>query len=349
MRRPITLKSFIALSLFSLALNTSSATAQTTTGAATGRLDETYKGSRYQDIYATVFQKPYTELPHYRINKRHFGPGGNHLNNRVLNAGLRTLRSRADLMDFPGGQKLFQANGICFAGQWRIDTDSPYSGLFAKGAQARVIARASVSLNGTEQKHKRAFGMALKFFRGADPQLAVATDNVFVMHSLGGVRTRHLLDLALDNEPPLGSLPPFGQWLTARRLQKDFQRADTATSGLPANVGYRPVSSLAQVVGKKGDEHAPRWLRLTAADSLRMNQKDFRDELSLEHYPGQVLRWTISVAAATAANDKQQASWENIGTLSFSESIASKACDQRLHFAHPRLAPNRETNNKTSR
>jgi len=45
---------------------------------------------------------------------------------------------------------------------WKINHSSPYSGLFQARTNVPVIVRASVSLSGTKQRDKRAFGMAIK-------------------------------------------------------------------------------------------------------------------------------------------------------------------------------------------
>ena len=319
MRHSIFLKSFSVLAIFVLPLDA---------GAA-----GTYRGSSYKAIYAIVFSEPYPALPQYIIDRQQFGQSGDRDDNRVLNAGIRTLSSPEDHVAFPGGQKLFQANGICFAGEWRVHSSSPYTGLLAQGTAVRVIVRASVSLDGTLQKDKRAFGMAIKFFPTANPTEVAATRNIFVMHSLGGVRVRHVLDLPLDNAPELGSLPPFGQWRTALRLQSDFELADEKTSGLPANVGYRSISGLVEQNGELLS--APRWLRLRVApDSPRIDRDDFRDELRLEYYPGGQLAYDIAVADGKEGA-KNDASWQSIGELLLTQSITSPGCDQRLHFKHP--------------
>ncbi len=300
-------------------------------GLAAAQIPDTvpYQGSSFDDIREAVFADPYEDRPTYRVNKQQFGPAGKHGDNRVYAAGLRTLSSRQDLLEFDGGQKLFQANGICFTGEWVIDRPSHYIGLLAEGTRVPVVARASVSLDGTRRKHKRAFGMALKLFPAANPATVVETVNLFVMHSLGGVRTDHVLALALDNAPELGALPPFGQWGTALRLQRDFERADRDASGR-ANVAYRPV---AQLNGGKG----PRWLRLVTADGLpRVDADDFRDELTLAHYPDGELRWTIAVAEGQEG-EKDAANWTTVGELRVRESVVSASCDRRLHFAHPTL------------
>lgn len=294
-----------------------------------------YTGSSFVSIRDAVFASPYEELPHYPISREQFGPAGDDPGNRVLAAARRTLRLRDDLIAFPGARKLFQAHGICFAGNWTVRAATAYTGLFSAGTRVPAIVRASVSLDGTEQADKRAFGMAIKLFPGADPQQPVRTVNVFVMHSLGGVRTRHVTDLVLDNEPALENLPPLTKLRTALRLQRDLERADEEVSGR-GDVNFRPITQLA-ATGNDDEILSPFWLRLTAADETpKIDRKDFRDELQLTAYPGETLRYEIAVAAAQERG-KSHAQWQTIGDLELYESVVSPACDRELHFAHPPL------------
>ncbi len=145
--------------------------------------EKTHKAS-YNEIYNVVFSDPYIELPQYKVTKKLFGKSGDRPENHALTAAKRSLSSQTDLFDFPQKQKLFQPNGVCFAGRWLIQQPSRYTGLFEEGVNVPVIVRASVALDGTLQKHKRAFGMAIKIFPHADPNLAVETSNVFVMNTL---------------------------------------------------------------------------------------------------------------------------------------------------------------------
>ncbi|MGI9287044.1 MAG: hypothetical protein ACR2P1_16790 [Pseudomonadales bacterium] len=301
-----------------------------------GQLAFTYEGSSHSAIRQTIFQNPYDELPHYRVEKKLFGKSGRSENNHLLQAAKRTLTAKEDLLEFPQGQKLLQANGICFAGEWIIDTDSPYSGLFQNPTRSLVIARASVALSGTRQSDKRAFGFAIKLFPTNDADSVVPTLNAFVVHSMGGVRTKHVLDLALDNEPPLGAMPSFSQLGAAYRLLRDLKAADKMISKTKPDVSYRPVTHLAEY-GADGEASAPRWLRLRAADGLpRVDKNDFRDELRVKNYPQQQLIWSIEVAVDKNSK-KSNAEWQPIGRLVFNESITSPACDKQLHFAHPLL------------
>lgn len=316
-----------------------------------------YEGSSFHYVKNKVFQTPYEFLPHYKIQKKNFGKKGKNENNAVYQAAKRTLSVADDFLAFPGGQKLFQANGICFAGSWVIDTPSAYTGLFQYLTRSRVIARASVALDGTTQSDKRAFGMALKLFPEENPDTKSPTYNAFVMNTMAGVVHKHVLDLSMDNEPTRGGLPPFAKLAVAYRILKDFKAADKSLSSTGPQVGFRPISHLAEYKPTQAvaiyDHGAPksvsepvvspRWMRLTPeANTPRVDQDDFRDELDLENYPNQTLSWSIEVANATdrdgaTKNKKAKAQWETIGKLTFNESVTSAVCDQQLHFAHPKL------------
>lgn len=293
-----------------------------------------YEGNRYNDIKQQVFNTPYSVLPHYQVSKKLFGKSGNGSNNHLLTAARRTLTSKEDLLDFPQGQKLLQANGICFAGLWIIDSPSDYSGQFHYPTKTPVIARASVALSGTLHTDIRAFGFALKLF--PEPEKISPTLNAFVINSMGGARSRYALDYVMDNAPSLGSLPSFTQLTTAYRLLRDLKRADKMTGSKKPDISFRPITHLARD-DQQGKVVAPTWLRLTAATGLpRIDKSDFRNELRVKLYPQHTLTWVIEVAS-DKDGDKSNTHWQTIGKLVFNESITSKACDQRLHFSHPRL------------
>ena len=291
--------------------------------------------SKFSIVKQVVFSDPYQALPHYPVDKSLFGSKkgpGNHL----LKAARRTLELDDDLYDFPRGQKLLQANGICFSGSWQINPGSPFTGLYQPSTRVPVIARVSVSLEGTRQKDKRAMGMAIKLFPPQDDDLSYRSYNIFLMHNMAGVRTRYVLDLDMDNEPTLGGLPGLSKLGTALRLLKDLETADREQSGGLANARFRPVSHLA-AHAVPGSVVAPKWLRISVEkDTPRVSMDDFRDELRLGNYPGHKLVWLIEAAKADDRG-KAGAKWQEIGQLEFTDSVTSSACDRRLHFKHPAL------------
>ena len=78
------------------------------------QLASAYDGSSYNEIKQVVFNQPYATLPHYQVDKKLFGDSGVSETNLLLQAARRTLTIKDDLFNFPQGQKLLQANGICF-------------------------------------------------------------------------------------------------------------------------------------------------------------------------------------------------------------------------------------------
>ncbi len=294
---------------------------------------ETY----YDTVKKVVFSDAYKTLPQYLVKRDLFDKDGRNI---LLENAKRTLSSERDLVEFPAGQKLLQANGICFAGTWHMSDGSPYTGLYSANTTLPVLVRASVSLSGTKQDDKRAFAIAVKIFPNHSKSDTVKTQNVFLMHSLGGVQTERVLDLQLDNEPELGSLPPFKQWLTAYRLESDLEKADRLFSGDKANARFRPVSHLAELDAhgqRVVDVNAPYWLRATASSSMPpVDEDDFRDELQVRHYPDQQLVWELH-GAAFQSTGKSESSWVHLGQIVLTQSIVSKSCDSKLHFAHPTL------------
>jgi hypothetical protein len=115
--------------------------------------------SSFEEVKSRVFSDPYSTLPQYKVSRKHFDVDGKNL---LLSHAKRTLSSNANFIELGTKHKLLQANGICFAGTWKINHSSPYSGLFQARTNVPVIVRASVSLSGTKQRDKRAFGMAIK-------------------------------------------------------------------------------------------------------------------------------------------------------------------------------------------
>ena len=289
----------------------------------------------FEHIKKQVFKDPYKVLPQYKVKRSLFKQGDTNL---LLNDAKRTLTSQEDLIDFPAGQKLLQANGICFSGQWSINENSPYTGLYTANTKQAILARASVSLSGTKQRDKRAFAIAIKIFLEQDATKPLDTQNIFLMHSLGGIKTKYVLDLELDNQPQLGSLPPISQWLTAKRLESDLEKADKIYSHKKADARFRPISQLAEVSSDGtaiSKVIAPHWLRLRVTKGTpKVDQNDFRDELALTHYPKGRLSWDI-LAANHTTKGKLDAQWELIGKLELSESTVSMSCDTKLHFSHP--------------
>ena len=297
---------------------------------------ELLKNERFETIKNTVFKEPYKQLPQFKVKLRYFGSAKKNGDNKLLNAANRTFNQTDDLIVLETKQKLLNPNGICFSGSWKITEDNQYTGLFKKGVTSPLIVRASTALSGTTQKSKRSFGMGIKLLPNDLEDRASL--NAFVFHSITGTVTKNVLDLELDNEPPLGSLPPLTKVTTALRMRRDLENADKNNGATKPDATYRPVNNLAQYRTNINEVVAPRWLKLTALTTQRVDQDDFRDELRVENYVDKKISYQIDVAGNH--NDKKvkktNAQWQTIGTIELSETITSSSCDLNLHFQHPR-------------
>jgi len=287
--------------------------------------------TRYEALKDAIFAKPYESLPYYKVTKALFGKASKHAKSYLTSDAERTLSSTTDLLGPERGQKLLQANGICFAGEWLIDQTSEFSGLYQFGSRVRVIARASASFSGTRQHERRALGLAVKLL--PDDLENSPSLNIFTLHTVGGVKTKYLFDLTLDNEPPLGRIPRFRDISTALKLRSTLLKADKEAGSKKPSVTFRTVAPLASY--NEMNPEAPRWIRFSPASSTRVDRKDFRDELRVENYPNKELVYYIEVGNE-ATFKKSNATWQRIGKLVFTDSITSKACDTQLHFAHPK-------------
>jgi len=303
---------------------------------------EAQENARFEELKQVIFDQPYEQRPTYKVTRRPFGPGGNKANNYLRNAAKRTLENTQDLYPFDNGQKLLQANGICFVGEWKIEQASEFTGLFSNGTRVPAVVRASVALSGVLRKNKRAFGIAVKLL--PDDLGEQASLNLFALNSMGGVIVDHTLGLPMDNQPALGGVPKFSDIRTALRMKKDLEAADRQqikSRGLAGQIKpqatFRPVDHLAAY----GAEEAisPKWVRFSALTEQRVNEDDFRDELDLNNYAQKQISYQIEVAKDHGGK-KSSATWLRIGRLVFNQSVTSKACDAQLHFAHPSLSVN---------
>ena len=289
------------------------------------------ENTRHRALKDTIFAKPYDQLPYFKVTKTKFRDKSKPSENLLLNDARRTLTDASDLLDEGRGQKLLQANGICFSGEWIIDQASEFSGLFKQSSRVPIIARASTSFSGTRQNERRALGLAVKLLPhdlGNSPSL-----NIFTLHTVGGVKTKHILDLSLDNEPPLGRIPRLQDIPTALRLKSDLLKADKEAGSTQPSVTFRTVGPLAAYGETK--VNAPRWIRFSAAQDARIDKPDFRDELRVENYLNNQLIYRIEVGDHAEAS-KSKARWKTIGQLVLNQSVTSKVCDTRLHFPHPK-------------
>ena len=287
---------------------------------------------RYLMLKQHIFEEAYSELPRYQVTRKLFQSDAENRTASLGEDARRTLSDTSDLLGPDRGQKLLQANGICFAGYWKINQDSDFTGVFKTGSLVPIIARASTTFSGTQQSERRALGLAVKLLPndlGDAPSLSV-----FTLHSVGGVTQPYVLDLSMDNEPPLGRIPRWRDVSTALKLKSTLLKADREAGSEKPSVTYRNVKALGQY-NEQGSGYSPHWIRFSPATEQRIDREDFRDELRVENYADGQLIYNIDVAAQTKKK-KSLANWQTIGQLVLTESVTSKACDTQLHFPHPK-------------
>src|SRR6185295_3642737 len=108
-----------------------------------------------------------------------------------LQAAQRTVDSQADLRwgpDRSGYRRLLHPNGVCLFGQWQITADTPYTGYFARGRTALLVARYSTCCGETRRGHTRSLALVGKLFPTTDPDHAapLRTANFITQEDLGG-------------------------------------------------------------------------------------------------------------------------------------------------------------------
>jgi hypothetical protein len=289
-------------------------------------------GSTFAEVWEQVKSDPYAQLPHTRVTLGRFF---RHAVNQLARDGRRTLSDPRDLL--PRFDKLIRPNGMCLSGTWRITRDNPYTGYFASGSRALIVARASVGLSSTDNGQYRAFGMAGKLYPTADPAHAtkLKTANFFVIDDNGGTLLRHYADAEMSNSPRLSpskgallALPVLVSIAIAQRLSD-------------SHAGIRQLYPIARLgLGDRAKMLAPRFMMIRGAPGRRIEARDFRDQLRVRNNGGK-LSFEIHV------RDDAKQPWQEIGEIEFTDDAISDSRDHRLHFSHPRWE--REAKARTTR
>jgi hypothetical protein len=282
-----------------------------------------YNGSNALDVWNTLEKSPYKELPTRTVGFFDLFDGLKNLIERDAN---RTLNKNEDIL--PEFKKLAHPNGVCLKGVWNITEENPYSGLFRKNQSAIIIARASTALSETTKDHLRGFGLAGKLFPTLNENEIVKTANFFLIDDLGGTKAAHYTDVEMTNEPKVSkTIAVLANIQYALTLAATFGKVD-------ANPGIRQVYEIAEST-KLEDEKivSPKWMMVkSSAKQFKVNAADFRDELAQTLNRGNLLM-DIYVANKETSKGKN---WKIIGQIKFTNSIASNACDTKLHFHHPK-------------
>jgi len=279
---------------------------------------------QFQSLWSEVTSDPESTLPQDEVSYEKLFDGVRDL---ISEDADRTLEEHTDLLE--PFNKLAHPNGVCLKGLWHIDTPNPYSGYFALGSRALMVARASTALSETKRGEVRAFGMAGKLFATEDPLEAVSwySANFFVIDDLGGTDAEYYTDVQLTNEPEVSfTSSVFSAFAYGLKVASAFRGADK-------NSGIRQLYEISSL-GEQDQSTVvtPRWMKIQAQENqTKFGVDDFRDEFLLN--VGEELVFLISVASKKVDGEPL---WKKIGTITFESSVVSATCDHRLHFHHPK-------------
>lgn len=322
--------------------------------------DRAYAGSRFQDVVAALSANPYQTIwgregePPLPVREQTIGTVfGGLLSHgrppRFERASERTLDSAADLRWGPDGKgftRFLHPTGVCLMGRWQITEDTPYSGYFARGRTALVVARYSSGAGGNQRGRVRSMALVGKLFPTADPNHAtpLRTANFITQEDIGGARSESINAAELRNAPDVTVFRrgPAGTFLI--KVAAVFRRVDREP-------GIRQLYPIAELGKPEGEPtRAPQFMRLLvdpAQPVIPGAGLDLRDEVMAQIFdrgdpaPRRTLAFTIDVtddgrASGTPFRVRRTfRNWRRIGSLVFDNAVVSHNGDAVIHFSHP--------------
>jgi hypothetical protein len=322
--------------------------------------DRTYAGSRYREVVDALFANPYQKrwgvpgeplLPQNEQTIRTvFGGLFSHARSSGFQqASERTLDSGADLRWGPDGNgfnRLLHPNGVCVTGRWHITEDTHYSGYFAKGSEALVVARYSSGAGGNRRGRVRSQALVGKLYPTTDPEHAspLRTANFITQEDIGGTRSGSINAAELRNAPDVTVFRrgPAGTLLI--KVASVFRRVDQE----PAVRQLYPLAELGKSTGEP--TRAPAFMRLLVASNhpvIPGEDLDVRDEVMAHIFdpgdptPKRTLTFTIDVTDDGSRSGtpfrvrRTFRNWRRIGTIVFDNAVISRNGDAVIHFRHP--------------
>jgi len=333
--------------------------------------DHRYAGSRYRDVVEALWANPYQQvwgragepaLPERPVTLTTTF-GGLLASSRASGfkgAAERTLDSRADLRWGPDGKgfnRFIHPDGVCLCGRWAITEDSPYSGYFARGSTALVVARYSSGADSSRRGRIRSLALVGKLYPTTDPDHAtpLRTANFITQEDIGGAHTHSINEAKLLNAPPVTVFRRGPAATLIVRIASVFRRVDNE----PTIRQLYPIAEL----GKPSNEPtcAPAFMRLLVVPEQPVMpgaDLDVRDEVMGQIFdpgdptPKRCLTFTIDVTddgetTGTPFRIRRVfRNWRRLGTLAFDNAVISHNGDAVIHFAHPTWR--RDRNNPTT-
>ena len=322
--------------------------------------DRRYSGSRFRDVVDALFANPYQAvwgrtgeppLPVQNQTIRSVFGGLIQRGRRpdFEGASARTLDSGADLRwgpDRKGFARLLHPNGVCLVGRWQITEDTPYSGYFARGKTALVVARYSSGGGGSLRGRVRSLALVGKLFPTTDPDhpTALRTANFITQEDIGGARSDSINVAELRNAPDVTVFRRGAAGTILIRVAAVFRRVDK--EGTMRQL--YPIAELGKPAGEP--TRAPEFMRLLVAKEQPVipgADLDVRDEVMAQIYdrgdpaPKRTLTFTIEVTddGKTSGSPfrlrRTFQNWRRIGSIVFDNAVVSYNGDAVIHFSHP--------------
>jgi hypothetical protein len=314
--------------------------------------DRAYGGSRFREVVDALRANPYQRvwglageppLPVYEVTFPTVASPHFH------KATERTLDSGADLRwgpDGSGTRRLVHPNGICLIGRWQITADTGYSGYFANGRTALVIARYSTCCTETRRGEMRSLSMVGKLFPTTNPDHAepLRTASFITQDDIGGSETEFINDVELRNAPDT-TLSRRGLGApTLLHVGLTFNVVDAQ----PSIRQLYPIAELGKPAGEP--TRAPEFMRLLVSSEqprIAGDGLDFRDEIMAQIFdrgdptPKRRLTFDIELTddgetTGPAVEERRTFhNWRRAGTLTFEDAVVSYNGDFVIHFNHP--------------
>ena len=313
--------------------------------------DRAYAGSRFSEVVAAIFANPYQRvwgaageppLPVHKVTFRSVAAGMQRASERAIDSGA-DLRWGADRNGF---RRLVHPNAVCLVGRWEIRERTEYSGYFAQGSTALIVARYSTCCTETRRGRFRSLSLAGKLFPTADASHAtlLRTANFVTQEDIGGARTDYINDAELTNAPDLTVTRRGAGVATLLATGAAFSKVDKEP-------GIRQLYQISEL-GKAADvpTRTPEFMRLKVSPAqprIAGADLDFRDEVMAQIFdrgdptPRRTLSFTIEVTDQGTSSGppfrirRSFSNWRSIGTLVFDNAVVSGNGDAVLHFNHP--------------
>jgi hypothetical protein len=322
--------------------------------------DRLYAGSRFREVVDALFANPYQQvwgregeppLPVQDVTIKTVFGGLLSLGRppRFEHASQRSLDSGADLRwgpDRKGFTRMLHPNAVCLVGRWQITEETPYSGYFARGSTALVVARYSSGAGGMRRGQIRSMALVGKLFPTVDPDhpAPLRTANFITQEDIGGARTESINAAELRNAPDVTVFRrgPAGMLLV--KIAAVFRRVDQQ----PTIRQLYPIAELGKPAGEP--TRAPEFMRLIVSPEhpvIAGADLDVRDEVMAQIFdrgdpvPKRTLTFAIDVTdeGHTSGSPfrvrRTFRNWRRIGMLVFDNAVVSYNGDAVIHFTHP--------------